>query len=77
MVLKLLQALDSAVLDVTDLVRVEFGPLPLVELLGEVEDEQRVHEVKERIAHIRLVLEVNWQVQKVVFADMSLVYFLK
>ena len=77
MVLELLEALDPAVFDITDLVGVELGPLTFVELLVEIQDEQGMHEVHESVTHIGLVLKVYRQIQEVILAQMVLVNFLK
>lgn len=60
--------LDAGVADVADLLAVELLPLLTVELLNERDDVPRPHHVDESIAHIALVFEVDWQVEKVVGA---------
>lgn len=60
--------LDAGIADVANLLAVEFLPLLAVKLLDEGDDVLRPHHVDESVAHIALVLEVDWQVEEVVGA---------
>jgi hypothetical protein len=72
-VFELFKALNSSVLDFADLVRVELCPSLSMEVPVEVKDEQRMQKVDEGVAHISLVLEIYWQVQKIVLVLVPLV----
>ena len=77
MVLKLVNSLNTSILDVTLLVRVELGPLPVLEFVIEVQNEQGMHEVDESVADICLVDEIYWQVQEIISTLIVAVDFLK
>jgi len=70
---KKFNSLYSSVLDITLLIRLEFGPLPILKLFDKVQYEKRVYKVYKCVSHICLVLEVNWQVQEVVLTHVVLV----
>lgn len=60
--------LDAGVADVAHLLAVELLPLLTIKLLNERDDVFRPHHVDKSIAHIALVFEVDWKVEKVVGA---------
>jgi len=66
--------LDSRILDHANLLRVEFFPLFSIKLQIEGDDVFRIHKVDERIAHIAFIIEINWQLEKIILA---LVVFVK
>lgn len=58
--------LNAGVTDVADLLAVELLPLLSIKLLDEGDDVLWANHVDEGIAHIALVLEINWQVEEVI-----------
>jgi len=52
MTFELLEALKAAVFDFTALLRVEVGPLSVVELVEKIKNEVVVHEVHKRVSDI-------------------------
>ena len=70
------KSLDTSVLDITLLVRVELGPLSTLEFVVEVENEQWMNEVNESITNIGLVHKIYGQIQKVISALIVAVNFL-
>ncbi len=58
--------LNTGVTDVADLLAVELLPLLAIKLLDEGDDVLWAHHVDEGVAHIALILEINWQVEEVV-----------
>ena len=53
---KLIGALYPCIADMTDLLRVEQLPLPVVELVVEIHNKLGVDEVEKSVAHIAIVL---------------------
>jgi hypothetical protein len=74
---KLLKALEASELNLTSLLGIEFDPLPPIEFLEEVKDEDRVNEVQECVADIRFVSEINRQVKEVILPLVSQVNLLE
>ncbi len=58
--------LNAGVTDVADLLAVELLPLLAIKLLDEGDDVLWANHVDEGVAHIALILEINWQVEEVV-----------
>lgn len=58
--------LNAGVTDVADLLAVELLPLLAIKLLDEGNDVLWANHVDEGVAHIALILEINWQVEEVI-----------
>ena len=65
-----LEALNSRVVDVALLGRVEHIPLQVFELVVEVHNKYRVDEVYERVSDISFlfIIKVNWHVEEIIVA---------
>ena len=76
-IVEVLLTLIASVGDLADFLRVESLPRLSVQVLVEGNDKDRVHEIDESVSNIAVVLQINWQVEKVVAAGMELIDFLK
>lgn len=76
-IVEVLLTLIASIGDLTDFLRVESLPRLSVQVLIEWNDKDRVHEIDESVSNIAVVLQINWQVEKVVAAGMELINFLK
>ena len=63
-------ALNSPVGQLADLLRVEALPRASIQVVIQGQHPNGVAQVNEGVAHIAIVLQVNWQIQKVVVATM-------
>jgi hypothetical protein len=61
-----LLSLNLAVCYLTNFVAVETLPALSIELLEELDDENRIYEVDKRVAHVALIPIVNWQIEEVI-----------
>jgi hypothetical protein len=66
-------SLYPSIRNLTDFLAIKLGPLLAIKLFVKFRDAAAVTKVDERIANIALVLEVYWEVEKVVFASVLLV----
>jgi hypothetical protein len=66
MVFQLPQTLNPSVLEVALLIRIEFSPFFVFELVVEINNEKRMNKVQKGIANIGFILEINGQIQKVI-----------
>ena len=60
--------MDSSKGDLTDLLRVEGLPRLVVQVFKEGNNVDRVHEVNECISNVAPIVQVQWQVEKVISA---------
>ncbi len=58
--------LNAGITDVADLLAVELLPLLAIKLLDEGDDVLWAHHVDEGVAHVALILEINWQVEEII-----------
>ncbi len=68
MLFQVAKPLNSSVLEIAHFGRVVHRPASFEELFVELEDVQRVQKVDECVANVRLIFEVNGQVQEVVLS---------
>lgn len=68
-------SLNSSILQIADLFRIEFFPFFPMKFVVEFLYEARVYEIDERVPYVALILYVDRKVEEVVVVGMVGVYF--
>ena len=61
-----LLSLNLAICNLTDFVAIETLPALSIELLEELDNENRINKVNKRVAHVAFIPIVNWQIEEVI-----------
>lgn len=61
-----LLSLNLAICNLTNFVTIETLPALSIELLEELNDENRIYKIDKRVAHVAFIPIVNWQIEEVI-----------
>ena len=67
---KFILALHSAISNFTNFITIEAFPSFTIEAFKEIYDKYTVNKVYERVAHVTLILKVNWQVEEIILTSL-------